>query len=515
MSRSLPRLLAGLVAAFLALGLFSQTVFNTAHNEQMYVAAGYLLAHGRRLYADFAFVQMPYSAWLYAAVFSLTGGSFYLLKAKLVNYLCMALAAGLLARRSWQATRDGLLTLLLLIVLLANYYLLRATIEASNYTLPLALSLLAYGWLLAGVERRARPVRPYAAVLACFGAGVALGAAAGAKLYYAALVAPFGLVALLYPQQAGWQPRALRGLLPLALGVLVGLGPALVYAVRDWGSFAFNNLGYHLLNTQWRVQNGFTDMGWNAKLETARDLLTNPNLAPLLIWLALAGLLWARRRADGSLPSAGVLLAGSAALVALVTAFTPRPLFPQYFVMPVPFFLLWVAEWAAGLDAVDRRLLAGVGAAVALVAVLAVLPRHTASLRRFAGGAPWAGAIAVRESETIRSLLHSRGILETGSPAWVATLSPGVALESDLPFYPQLATGAFVYRIGDLLAPEERARFVATSPTTLAALLDAQPPAAIFVGEEGELETPLLDYAQSRGYIPAPETFSEGQLYLR
>jgi hypothetical protein len=508
-------ILAGLAAGFLALGVISQTLFNTAHNEQMYVAAGYLLTQGQRLYADFAFVQMPYSPLVYAAVYALTGGGYYLLKAKLVNLAWLALAGGLLYHRAARVTQDRLLALLLLVVFLADYYLLRAAIEASNYTMPVACSLLAYVWLLVGLEQ------PRCHSLAAFGAGVALGLAVGAKLYYAALVVPFGLAALLYPRELALRRRLARGLLPLVIGGLVGLAPVFYYAARDLDGFLFNNLGYHTLNTLWRTQNGFTDMGWAVKSETARELATNPNYLVLLFWLALAGLLWWSRRSetrDGtrSLPGAGALLAGSAALVSLLTAFVPRPLFPQYFAMPVPFLLLWIAEIYAGLTAADRRLLRAFGVAAAVVGMLAVLPRHTGSLRRWAAGEDrWSGIESVATSQEIRRLLAERGTLHEPAPALVATLSPVAALESGLPFYPELATGSFVYRIGDLLTPEERVHYIATSPTTLSALLDAHPPAAIFIGEEGALEQPLLDYAQSRGYAPAPQEFPEGQLFLR
>lgn len=499
---------AWLALLFLAVGLLSQTLYNRAHNEQMYVAAGYLLAQGQRLYQDFAFVQMPYTPWVYAGVNLLTGGGSYLLKAKLVNYAWMVLAAGLLGARVRQIAGTGLAALLL-VAFLANYYLLKATVEASNYTMPLALGLLAYGLLLRGLERRG------ATWLLCLGAGLALGGAIGAKLYYAALAVPFGLVALGLPLGIGWRLRFMRQLLPLALGTLVGLLPVLGYALRDWDRFAFNNLGYHLTNTLWRAQHGFTDMAWGAKWETARDLMTNPNLAPLLLWLVLAGLLWWNGRADHTFrPRAGTWLAGLCTLAAMLAAFSPQPLFSQYFAMPLPFLLLWIAEVAAPLPPEQARLLRGFGVAVALVAVLAVLPRHTGSLAQLLRGEPTAGQEAVATGAAIRAAIETRGADGDG-PAYVATLSPVMALEGGLPFYPEFATGSFVYRIGDLLTPEERARYIATSPTTLVAQLDAQPPAAIYIGGEGELEIPLRDYAEGHGYTLVHDDLAGGQLYVR
>ncbi len=230
-----------LLAAFLGLGLFSQAVHNNSHNEQMYVTAGYLLAQGERLYTDFAFVQTPYSPLIYAAVFKLTGG-YYLFSAKLVNFAFLAFAAGLLWLLARRRTRDDLFSAALLSLFLANYYLLRAAIEASNYTIPIAFSLAAYALFLRYIDRPRRP-------LAFFAAGALLAAAVGAKLYYATLLAPFALAALLYPVAASLRSRIIGGLLPLAGGTVAGALPLLYYAARDWERFAFNNLGYHLLNT--------------------------------------------------------------------------------------------------------------------------------------------------------------------------------------------------------------------------------------------------------------------------
>jgi uncharacterized membrane protein len=178
-------LLAGVVAFLLAGGLLSQTLYNRAHNEQMYVAAGYLLSQGERLYSDFAFVQMPYTPWTYALVNVISGGGDYLFKAKLVNYGWMILAAALLWSRARRAAGSDLAALLT-VVFLANYYTLKATVEASNYTLPLALSLAAYLLLARGLEGRGR------AWLMAGLAGVALGGAVGGQALLCGVGGPVG-----------------------------------------------------------------------------------------------------------------------------------------------------------------------------------------------------------------------------------------------------------------------------------------------------------------------------------
>ena len=495
-----------LVAGLLALGLLGMTLANRAHNEQMYVAAGYLLSQGQRLYTDFAFVQMPYMPWVYAAVYSVTGASYYLLKAKLVTWACLAGAGWLLTARSQRAGGDTLFAATLLTLFLANYYTIKAVEEASNYALPLLLGLVAYVVFLRGVEGRMR------LSLAAGLAGLALGGAVGTKLYYAMLALPFGLVALRYPRELPFVRRLAQGVGGLALGGLVGLGPVAVYALGDWDRFAFNNLGYHVLNAQWRLQSGFTDgMTLGSKLDMARDLAINPNYLVLELWLAVALLLVGMWR-----PTAGTLLAAGCSLTALVTAFVPSPLFSQYFAMPVPFLALWMAELYGGADAAARRLLTRLALVCAVAAILVVLPRHTAALTRLVTpNDSWAGIVSVADSRAIRDALDEAGAFDPTEPLRVATLSPVAALETHLAFYPELATGSFVYRIGDLLTPEQRAAYVATSPGTLAALLDARPPSAILIGDEGDAEIPLREYAEQHGFRRVEVALDAGELWVR
>jgi hypothetical protein len=494
-----------LLAGFLAIGLFSQTVHNNAHNEQMYVTAGYLLAHGQRLYEDFAFVQTPYSPLVYALAFRLTGGP-YLFTAKLVNFAFFAAGAFALYLIARRETGERLFSLTLLALYFANYYLLRSVIEASNYTIPIACSLGAYFLFIRYVDGGRR-------TWAFVGVGLLLAVSVGAKLYYATLLLPFGLAALLYPTAVDLRSRFVRGALPMAGGAILGALPLLYYAARDWDRFAFNNLGYHLLNAQWREQIGFTaTMTWASKLDTSLDLLANPSYLLNVFWLALAIAVVLTqsgnplRRLRNVSPS--LFLSALLVITTAVTAFTPRPLFPQYFAMPVPFLLTLMAALYAYAVGPYRTVLLQAAMIAAVLLTLTVLPRHTGSLRRaIQPGDRSAGVEAVETSRAIRDQLTTAGPL--------ATLSPVYAIESGLPIYPELATGSFVYRVGDLLSPEERTRYVATSVSSLHELLDADPPAAILIGDEGEQELPLLDYAQSRGYTPADAELSAGQLFIR
>jgi len=175
------------------------------NNEHMYVAAGALVRDGQALYRDFAFLQTPYLPWLYAGLFTLTGGTHLLLAGKLLSWASLLwtawLARGLARRATGGWLPDAVVALVLLEALLT-----RAAEEAANYLPPVALSLLAVGLMLDAAEgARPRGARAFAA-------GLALGAAVGFKLYYLAAVPPFLLTACVHPRGTPAARRLGRGL---------------------------------------------------------------------------------------------------------------------------------------------------------------------------------------------------------------------------------------------------------------------------------------------------------------
>jgi hypothetical protein len=88
-------------------------------------------------------------------------------------------------------------------------------------------------------------------------------------------------------------------------------------------------------------------------------------------------------------------------------------------------------------------------------------------------------------------------------------------MEANLPLYPQFSTGPFLYRIGDLLTPELRKKFVGTSQGTVGELLNADPPAAILAGFEKDLDNPLIEYARAHDYRLVDVSGLDGQLFVR
>ena len=146
------------------------------------------------------------------------------------------------------------------------------------------------------------------------------------------------------------------------------------------------------------------------------------------------------------------------------------------------------------------------------LASMAVSGAGLHTVTRLADRGAWSGVSVQRVAASVRQALEAAGADAAGK---VATLSPLYAIEANLPIYPQLATGPFLFRVSDLLTAEQRQRFVAVSPQTLSDLLDADPPAAILVGFEGDLDATLRAYALDHDYRRQDNMAGGAELYVR
>ena len=113
------------------------------------------------------------------------------------------------------------------------------------------------------------------------------------------------------------------------------------------------------------------------------------------------------------------------------------------------------------------------------------------------------------DGQEIRALLAQAGL-----QGKIATLSPLYPLEADLPVYTELATGLLYYRIRDILSAQERARYHIVSPRDINELLEADPPAAILTGPEGDLDDAFIQFAETHHYKKLAGKSVE-TLYLR
>jgi hypothetical protein len=502
------------IVLFAAFGAFAIIMTSFDGNEHMYIAASVLVAQGKVLYKDFAFVQTPYLPILYAALYRLFGvSSFYLLTSKLISCLFLAIssiAIFLMARRVLRGTAPSLSVVALFLL---NMTIIDPASEVSNYIAPVAFSLVACYLFNASIEKR---ILPLGVALT----GLLLAIAIGTKLTYATIVIPFVATILFHPLSAEPAVTAKRrithALFPFMAGAGVGLLPILFF-LSDPESFLFNNLEYHVVNAKWREITGFTGpMSLVSKLVHAGQLFVRSDnlilLAGILLGLGLSvGSIQTLRQVVRRLP-AGAVLAFLLVLIAVPTALTPTPSWPQYFAMPVSFLFLILIYSFASKSGEQSRLHRRVLIVLVLAAVACNGLVVLRAMRDLTQRDKWSGLRLHDISMNVRNVLRHRGLDGRGR---IATLAPLLVIESNLPIYAELATGPFVYRIGDLLSPKQRKQFVGTSPGSMNGLLDRDAPAAILVGFERGLEKPLVKYAEVNQYRKVDVPGYGGDLYVR
>jgi 4-amino-4-deoxy-L-arabinose transferase-like glycosyltransferase len=273
------------VFLFALLGAFARIMLMFDHNEHMYLAAALLSRQGNAQYRDFAYLQMPYLPLIYRAVYTVFQvHSSYLLVGKIASFMFTALSALAIFFIAWRTLRDLVSGLASATLFLMNITILGPAAEVSNYIAPVAFSLVSCALFLWALDRE-RP-RTFGCVLA----GIMLALAIGTKLTYATAALPFFAVAL-------FSTRVRRIFLPFALGLALGLLPIVLY-LADFDRFLFNNLTYHAINTQWRLQTGHNEpMTLAAKLPDVRDLFLRFDTLLVLAASALGALLAIARAA--------------------------------------------------------------------------------------------------------------------------------------------------------------------------------------------------------------------------
>ena len=458
-------------------------------DEHMYLGAASLLGE-HRLYADFAFLQPPYSVWIYRAVDLVTPGNWVLLPARLLKSL---VTGGMIMMLFVLLRRLGARSLLaaLLAVLLFQDALVRDMAGLTrNYDFAQMAILGAF--LLLPLHRGdpAGPVRLLAA------AALAT-AAAGFKLTYA----PLSILALLWPLFTGVSSGR-RALVWIGTGGLIGLLPLLISVIGiDFETVRFNLLDYHFLNAEFHTQEGYrphatildrVTLGWGLLMGEEHWPLTGI----ALLSLGLARGPWRRLRAEGPVArkEMSVLLAWFFVATSLVMAVLPRPLQTSYFAPVFYGLTLVIAAHAGRLGRGGGRILIAVSSLVIMTGFLT----HIDDAREL-------GAAALRPSEWTGVQVHRSGrelALATGARASrpVATTHPIYVLEAGLPIYPELGAAEFAWRSSSMLSPEQRERFGVASRETLEILLRERPPAAILIETKAPWDGPLLEWAQERDW---------------
>jgi hypothetical protein len=448
-------------------------------DENMYIAAG-VLARDHRIYCDFAYLQTPYTPLLHALVYRLFDVTHFLLAARLVSFALSLIAALCLITIARKLVPPRIVPLIALLFAGSEIVQLRSATTGNDFMAATAC-LGALALIIPDGGRRV--------TLRAFGAGFLLTVATGCKLYYATLL-PVICVIAAGREVSGRARRAMS----FACGVALAGAPIVVFFLRAPSVVTFDLYGYHALNARWRQLAGHPASSLSGKTLVLVKTLALPTSVLLLFVLLYLGLTRYRSGLISRAREAGLLAIASA--LALVTALVPSPAWPHYLMMPVTVAVVLVpvlfADIGEGAQQSAFRVLA---CAAALVTVFGVarLGRHLTVL-----GRP-SMVTTIHEDA-----LKLRARVGTGR---VATLFPIYALEAGLPIYPSLSTAAFAYRVGDMLDPRTRRDAVVTSPRTVGAVFDEEPPATLLVGFEPEppsLEGALVDWARAHGYREEP-----------
>lgn len=518
----------GLSAGFLVLwlGMFSCIVTGSVgHDENMYIAAG-ILSQSQSLYTDFAYLQMPYLPMLYGTIYKLTGTAHFLLWGRLISFVFMVISSLLVYFISRKISGSRLVAVCMVVLASFNGVLIRTSGYSWNSVMPIPLALGAFYLFVLGIADKVRPL------LILF-SGILISMAIGTKLLYAVMAPAFVVTVFLYPEVIPFRQRIVRGVVPLVSGMIAGIIPVLIYLFRDFDGFIFNNLQYHRLNTlSYQLQGDTNTMSLGSKVYYARDILSDPSNISLIICLlflvfTVIRTIHTRRKEPNDATPEGpeilphpfrervggkgpILLASLLVLFSTALLLITTPLQNQYFAIPIPFVVLLIVCLYSGIREEAKIYVRILFVAVALMSAFLTWPR----LFRYRDGICYTSRwTAISVHNTAQQIRQAVGPLRDEEV--VATLSPLYVMEAGLPILPELATGPFMFRVGDLIPAEKRRRYVATGASDIGRLFDKTKPKAILVGYEPDLDAPLIEYARKHGYNRIEKDFQGGTLYVK
>lgn len=493
--------------------------FGLSRDEMMYASPAVLL-EDQALYSDFFFNHVPYSAWIVRGFYLLTGGEDVLFSARLmvfVAWVLLACAVGFGVRRLSGSIG---LAAFCVIALLSNDLLLSVPgMTGSNNFLPLPFAFLGLSLFLMAVVSGDPRFLPM--VLA----GICLSVAVGMKVSAAAFVPVAAIAAFFLPFGLGFGGRLRRVVFPFALGGLIGAIPLIGYLAADPDLFIAHVLDFHTGPhiAYWEANQASEPglvLGLGDKLRLAFGFWLNGSnllvafLAVLFVISLIATMMF-RYPAGLNWWGAIVVTLGTLALTAGMSLL-PTPSFPQYFVQPLICVPLLLALLYRELPEDPKDMASVVMVAAAIMLVVVAAPRLASAVPSYIDPGQSTVAKTARGGAELRRILEENGIAE--GP--VATFMPIYPLEGELEVYPEFATGQFAYRIVPFTDPELLAEYRAVGPAAIDAFFRDNPPAAILIGFEPELERPFVRYAVSQGYRKVPEIsiedrYGRGILYVR
>jgi len=494
MLRKIVGIVVVLLLALLCLAIFAGSMSKgVGRDEQMYCAGGVLMSQGKMIYRDFSYAaQLPYHALLYAAIFRVSGTSYYLLAGRMVSVACdiavMLCIVGVYRRVFGSFSVSGMFLGLGAAVL----YVFNPLVDYSNgyawnHDVVIACVVLSF-WLFISIDFKGK--LQYGRL-----------AAIGALLTFAScmrittVLAELVFLGVLLSEPADSVRGKLRRVAPFlsAAGVVL-VWPVWVVAQAP-RAFYLNLVRIPVLYGEWLGKIGLV----HNKLDLMAASLTTPGyfvLVGMAVYLCLSTVFL--RGGVKISNGRNLWMAGLLVVTFFVIALIPPTMWRQYLAMPVPFLVIALAYPLLGLRKAGGKrgvpghfkiacVLMGVCALVAVVSNSAVLSRMPVALVP----GVWRPVEVHRISRDIGERVKE--------PRRVVTLGPLYALEGGCDIYPELSAGAIIYRIGDHLTAEERDITHTVGSETSNEMVAGSTPSAVILGAEPAhfafLEEPLRDIA--------------------
>jgi hypothetical protein len=447
-------------------------------DEHMYCTAGVLLAQGKTIYRDFAYVaQLPYHPLLLAALYKSLGTTHYLLVGRFASVVCDVLVAMLIVMVYYRAFEGFRLTGMLLGVCAATSYVYNPAVDYANgYAWNndvVVLCVVASFLLFIGGDGRTKFAGWRSAAI-----GALLTLATCMRMTSAVVVIVF-LLALL-ARSAPARAQRIKTALPFLIAASILLIWPVYLLARAPKAFLIDVFRIHVLNSQWLHQIKMVPDKW----QLTRMYVSLPGYFMLIVvgaYLLLAVLFASRKSKPPQLVNIllGVMLPIAFFIIALILP----TIWQQYLAVPVPFLLIGFACPLAFLkDAASRAIsLAYFRAAVVLMILGALVAVY------FGPDALQRTSLLAEPSSWVPIQLHktSQDIAQNSKGRRLAlTLSPLFALEGGCEIYPEFSAGVFAYRIGDMMTDGERNITRTAGPKDLPRLVEQSPPSVVIVGAE-------------------------------
>ncbi|HIB67358.1 MAG TPA: hypothetical protein EYO33_20200 [Phycisphaerales bacterium] len=300
------------LAGFLQCVLFSVIAAHRLvdRDEGFYLMAAKLVAQGQTLYHDFAFSQMPLTAYLYGYWMAFTSVSWE--SGRLLSGLLTGILGGLIYGQVGRLTGKRSLAILAVLLFSSCSFTVGWMVLIKTYAVSNLLLFGAYCLLWKDSWKYHR-----------LASGFLFALSIDARLLMAAVLPVFLYATRREKQWMGW-----------LLGCGLGLSLNLVLLLKNPQNFWFNNLGFHAMRTTGGLVGGF-----DQKLSVLSKMLAIQGAdGSMSIQLLVMGLCTVLLAACS--PSREYRVAIFSILALAGVSVLPTPTFSQYFSTLIPFLVL-------------------------------------------------------------------------------------------------------------------------------------------------------------------------------